>query len=269
MKNNKYIKVILVIIVTILLVSIFIVLSKNKTRDISYNSIEELRGKRIGTLLGSPLTEEKTRKIIPEVEVSFYNDAMDSIASLQARQIDGAIVSYPTAFLVTKNIPELKVLSNLTEDEAGVAVSKNNVELFEKVNNYIKQLKEDGTMDDMISRWYNSENQNYEMPNISLPSTGDKLVVGVAADREPSCFLNSDGEVIGLDGELARRIACHLNRPIEFVEMKFASLVNALESGKVDIVVSNLIITEERKESVFMTEGYFDSPLVLIVREEK
>ena len=114
MKNNKYIKVILVIIVTILLVSIFIVLSKNKTRDISYNSIEELRGKRIGTLLGSPLTEEKTRKIIPEVEVSFYNDAMDSIASLQARQIDGAIVSYPTAFLVTKNIPELKVLSNLT-----------------------------------------------------------------------------------------------------------------------------------------------------------
>ena len=258
------------ILVLIIIIGIVITLVLQNIEDspkLAYSSVEELNGKKIGTLLGSPLTEEKTREIIPNVNVSFYNDAMDSIAALQTRQIDGAIVSYPTAFLVKQNIPQLSVLSDLTEDEAGVAVAKNNIELFNKVNEYIIELKKNGTIDEMISRWYNSENPNYEMPEILLPKAGEPLVVGVAADREPSCFLNSEGEVIGLDAELALRIANYLNRPIEFVEMKFASLVTALESGKVDIVVSNLIITEERKESVYMTEGYFDSPLVLIVRK--
>ena len=254
------------LILIIILVGIFYI-KGSSSKEETYNTLEDLRGKKIGTLLGCPLTEEDTRKIIPDVEVSYYNDAMDSISALQAGQIDGAIVSYPTSFLVTQNISELKVLCNITDDKAGIAVRKDNIELFNKVNDFVSQLKENGTMDEMISRWYNEESSNYTMPEIILPTTGEPLVVGVAADREPSCFLNSEGEVVGLDGEIARRIASHLNRPIEFVEMKFASLINALESRKVDIVVSNLIITEERKQSANMTEGYFDSPLVLIVRK--
>ena len=265
MKKLKKISILLLTLIIIVMGLIFKNMQSHKEK--SYSSIKELSGKKIGTLLGSPLTEEKTREIIPNVEVSFYNDAMDSIGALQAKKIDGAIVSYPTAFLVTQNIPELRVLGDLTEDKAGVAVGKNNIELFNKVNEYITELKRNGTMDEMIARWYNIETPNYEMPEISLPEIGEPLVVGVAADREPSCFLNSDGKVIGLDAELAIRIANYLDRPIEFVEMKFASLVTALESGKVDIVVSNLIITDERKESVYMTDGYFDSPLVLIVRK--
>ena len=263
----KKIKIFSILILIILVgISIFILINKKNINNEEYNNIDDLQGKRIGTLLGSPLTEEKTRNIIPNVDVTFYNDAMDSIAALQAGQIDGAIVSYPTAFLVTQNIKGLKVLSELTKDEAGIAVGKDKEELFNKVNSYMETLKKDGILEEMISRWYNEDKPNYDMPEISLPTTGEPLVVGVAADREPSCFLNSNSEVIGLDAEIAYRIASHLNRPIEFVEMKFASLVNALESGKVDIVVSNLIITEERKEAVFMTGGYFNSPLVLIVK---
>lgn len=265
MKNLKN-WIIIVLILLVVFISIFL-LTKNDGEENIINKLEDLQGKKIGTLLGSPLSEEKTREIIPEVEVSFYNDAMDSIAALQSNQIDGAIVSYPTAFLVTKNIPELKILTNLTEDEAGIAVRKDDIELYNKVNEYVAELKSNGTMNEMLSRWYNEENPNYTMPEISIPEEGEKLVVGVAADREPSCFLNSEGKVVGLDGEIALRIANHLNRPIEFVEMKFASLITALESGKVDIVVSNLIITEERKQSANMTDGYFDSPLVLIVRK--
>ena len=270
MKKFKSV-IIIVLILIVALITIFL-LSRNSKNDNgvvenSISKLEDLQGKKIGTLLGSPLSEEDTRQIIPDVEVSFYNDAMDSIAALQAKQIDGAIVSYPTAFLVTQNIPELKILANLTDDEAGIAVRKDDLELYKKVNDYVAELKSNGMMDEMISRWYNEENPNYEMPEIEMPESGDKLVVGVAADREPSCFLNSEGKVVGLDGEIALRIAHHLNRPIEFVEMKFASLITSLESGKVDMVVSNLIITDERKQSANMTEGYFDSPLVLIVRK--
>jgi polar amino acid transport system substrate-binding protein len=112
------------------------------------------------------------------------------------------------------------------------------------------------------------ENPDYNMPDISLPTDGKPLVVGVAADREPSTFLSPSGDIIGLDGELGRRIAKFMNRPIEFVDMQMSAFPSALDSGKVDVVVSNFIITNELKEMVDFSEPYFSTPFIMVVKKE-
>ena len=174
------------------------------------------------------------------------------------------------AFLAKKNNPELTWLEKpVANTEAVVGMKKGSTELLNQVNACIDELKSDGTLDDMRNRWYNMDNPNYTMPDIPLPKEGKPILIGIATDNEPSMFLAGNGDVIGLDGELARRIAKYMNRPLEFVDMKLDAFPTALASGKVDMVISNFIMTEQLKETVDASHPYFDTPFVVIVKKGK
>jgi polar amino acid transport system substrate-binding protein len=88
----------------------------------------------------------------------------------------------------------------------------------------------------------------------------------VAATREPFSFVDENGEVTGHDGELARRFAVRLNRPVEFLNMKFMALIPALQSGKVDLIVTGMTGTDERSKFVDFSEPYFANEQRMLVR---
>jgi polar amino acid transport system substrate-binding protein len=102
---------------------------------------------------------------------------------------------------------------------------------------------------------------------MSLPTSGVPLRIGVSATREPLTFVDEKGEVSGHDGELARRIGLALGRPVEFSNMKFMALIPALESGKIDLIVTGMNATEERSKSVAFSEPYFANSQVMLVRK--
>jgi len=232
----------------------------------TFTTLEELQYRRIGITL-SAIQNQIANDRFPNANITEFNEQMDSITALQAGRVDAAMVSYPTAFLVRKNIPELTWIEEfVSHEQAGVGVRRGNTELLDEINAVIDELKENGILEDMIGRWYNMENPNYIMPDIPLPTEGTPLRVGVSADREPSTFLAPNGDVIGLDAELAKRIAKHLNRPIEFIDMRMASFALSLDSGQVDMVASNFLITDILQEMVYFSQAYFDTPFIMIVR---
>lgn len=238
------------------------------TSQTTYTSLDELQDKRIGYVL-TGITERMGKEHFPNATRSTFNSPMDAIAALQAGHLDGAMVSYPTVFMVKKSIPELTWIEEPVETTGvGIGVKKGNTALLNQVNACIDELKSDGTLDDMISRWYNFENPNYTMPDIPLPTEGKPLLVCVSLDFEPSCFLNANGDVVGLDVELAYRIANYMNRPIKFVDTLAASRPSALESGKADIVAANFAI-DPMYEYVEFSQSYFDLPFMMVVRKGK
>ena len=87
----------------------------------------------------------------------------------------------------------------------------------------------------MKKRWFKPDLTPYEELQIILPTHGTPLKIGVSATREPFSFVDKSGRVTGHDGEFARRIGAKLNRPVEFLNMKFMALIPALQSGKVDM----------------------------------
>ncbi len=271
MKKNKLILFCIAILIIIVAVIFFV----NNKRDIKTSSeikevtFEDLKNAKIGVMVGS-VAENIAMEKFPNAEIVYFNENMDAVAALKAGQIDGVITSYPTVFYSARYNDDLTYIDEpLSDDISGVAVKKEDEELLKQIDDFITTLKEDGTLENMKNRWFNLETEQYNEPDIPEIKEGTPLIVGVAANREPVCFLDENGRVTGLDGELARRIAVYLNRPVEFVDMKFASLVPALESEKVDVVISNLAITEERKKSVNFTQEYFASPQMMIVRKAK
>ena len=108
----------------------------------------------------------------------------------------------------------------------------------------------------MWKRWFKQDSSPYELVELSVPAGGTPLRVGVSATREPFCFIDENRGITGFDGELARRIAIELGRPVEFFDMKFAALIPALQSGKIDLAFT-MTITEERKKSIYFSQPSF------------
>lgn len=107
----------------------------------------------------------------------------------------------------------------------------------------------------------------------SIKKSG-KLVVGTSADYPPLEFTASENgktKYVGVDIELARQIAKDMGVKLVIKNMSFDSLLVALETGKVDMVISAMTPTAERKKSVAFSEIYYQpsGEFFLLNRKDK
>ena len=87
-----------------------------------------------------------------------------------------------------------------------------------------------------------------------------KLVVGLSADYPPLEFtknVNGKNKYVGVDVELAKQIAKDLGVKLEIKNMGFDSLLVALETGKIDVIISGMTPTAERKKSIDFSKIYY------------
>ena len=231
------------------------------------SSLNDAKNARIGVMTGST-GEAITIARFPEARVKSFDDIMDAVAALKSGQLDAIVTAFPAALQVSKKNPDFKVLPEpLDHENTAIAVRKGNDDLLAAVNRIISELKSDGTLASMNERWFKPDLSPYEELNIKLPTEGKPLKIGVSATREPFSFVDKNGRVTGHDGELARLIGAKLHRPVEFFNMKFMALIPALQSGKVDLIVTGMTATEERSKFVNFTKPYYTNAQVMLVRK--
>lgn len=96
-----------------------------------------------------------------------------------------------------------------------------------------------------------------------------KLVLGTSADYPPYEFhrsVNGKDEIVGFDIEIAKQIAKDLGVQLEIKDMKFDGLLAALDQGNIDLIVSGMTPTEERKKNVDFSDVYYTAVQTIIVR---
>lgn len=82
------------------------------------------------------------------------------------------------------------------------------------------------------------------------------IKVGVFSDKAPFGSVNSEGEYEGYDIEYAKRIADDLGVEVEYVPVEAAARVEFVDTGKVDVILANFTVTDERKEKVDFANPY-------------
>jgi len=75
-------------------------------------------------------------------------------------------------------------------------------------------------------------------------------------------------DIVGIDAEIAGAIAAKLGLELKIEDMEFDSIIEAVKSGKVDIGMAGMTVTDERKESVDFTDSYATGVQVIIVPED-
>lgn len=92
----------------------------------------------------------------------------------------------------------------------------------------------------------------------------DVIKVGMELQYPPFETKNAEGEADGVSVQLAYALGEYLGKDIEIVDTRYASLIPALETGSVDIIISSMTITPERLERVDFSDEYTSAPLMLL-----
>ena len=95
-----------------------------------------------------------------------------------------------------------------------------------------------------------------------------QLVVGTAGSMPPMNMTTKGGDVIGLEPDMANRMAAAMGVKATFKTMPFAELLSALEAGKVDMVMSSMTITGKRNMKVAFVGPYFISGKTFLTTEK-
>ena len=94
----------------------------------------------------------------------------------------------------------------------------------------------------------------------------DVLMVGINAEYPPFEYYEG-GNIVGIDVDLANALGKKLNKKIVFENMKFNALLASLSANKVDVIISGLVITDERKKQFDFSDPYYDNETVIVVKE--
>ena len=89
----------------------------------------------------------------------------------------------------------------------------------------------------------------------AAPADRPTLRVGIATNYPPLAF-KQDGEITGVEAQFARQLSDELNTEMSLVETRFEELIPALLAGRIDVIMSGMSITDERKKSVSFTQPY-------------
>lgn len=96
---------------------------------------------------------------------------------------------------------------------------------------------------------------------------GGKLVMATNAEFPPYEF-HDGGNIVGIDAEIAAAVAEKLGMELQIEDMAFDSIIPAVTSGKADVALAGMTVTEDRKANVDFTDTYAQAAQVIIVKED-
>jgi polar amino acid transport system substrate-binding protein len=99
------------------------------------------------------------------------------------------------------------------------------------------------------------------------PAKDGRLTVATSPDFPPYEFIDDSGNYSGFDIEMAYAIGEVLGLTVEIVPTEFDGIVTSVSTGKADIGMSGLSVTEERKKSVDFTINIANEPQVIIIKK--
>ena len=94
------------------------------------------------------------------------------------------------------------------------------------------------------------------------------LRVGADPDYRPITYSDKTGRMVGYDVDFATMLAYHLGIPLKYEGVAWDGIIPALQSGKID-AITNMVITDKRKEVVAFSKPYFVAGITTVVRADR
>lgn len=152
---------------------------------------------------------------------------------------------------------------SLTDELYAFGVDKNNDELLSQTNQYIAQVKEDGTLDEICDHYF-GDGTPVGVTSAKQDDSKEQLVIATNAEFAP--FEYKEGDTFyGIDMELAAGLAEYLDMELVILDVDFEAVCTYVDTGKADMAIAGLTVNETRKQSVNFTDSYYTASQLLIV----
>ncbi len=151
---------------------------------------------------------------------------------------------------------------DLTSEEYAFGVDKTQPELLDEANAFIKQIKEDGTFDEICNNYF-GDGTPVAVKSAEFDANKEQLVVATNAAFEPFEYMQGDS-YYGIDMEIAAQFAEYLGQELVIQNMDFDAVCLSVGQQKCDIAMAGLTVREDRKEYVNFTDSYYNASQKII-----
>lgn len=107
----------------------------------------------------------------------------------------------------------------------------------------------------------------YGLVAAALRADQKELIVGMEMSFPPFEMLDSSGQAAGVSVDMARAMGQYLSRPIRFDNIPFDGLIPSLKTGKIDVIISSLTVTEDRRKSIDFSDPYLKMGLAILANK--
>lgn len=226
---------------------------------------DDLIGKKIGVQIGT--TGMTYAEGIKDATVEKYNKGADAVEALKQGKIDAVLIdASPAKYFASKNSDIVVLDDPFAVEEYACAVKKGNDELTQQINSALAELRENGTLELIEQNWLvDAEYGKHPYESPSEVTRDGKLVMATNAEFAPYEF-KDEGEIVGFDVDMMQAVCDILGKELVIDDMAFDSIIAAVDSGKADVGVAGMTVTEDRLKNVNFTESYTKASQVIIVR---
>ena len=166
-----------------------------------------------------------------------------------------------------KNDVTAKVIEiELTDEDYAFGVDKDQPELLEQVNDFIKEIMDNGTFEEICSKYFGDGTPS-PVQSATLDTSKDQLVVATNAAFEPFEYKDGDS-YLGIDMEIAYLLAQKLGKELVIQHMDFDAVCLSVGQHTCDIAMAGLTINETRKQYVTFSDPYYKASQKIIVRSD-
>ncbi|MCH5249689.1 MAG: transporter substrate-binding domain-containing protein [Lachnospiraceae bacterium] len=144
---------------------------------------------------------------------------------------------------------------DLTDEEYAFGVDKTQPELLNSVNDFIKQIQDDGTFDEICNKYFGDGTPD-PVTSATLDDSKDQLLVATNAAFEPFEYTQGDS-YYGVDMEIAAALADYLGKELVIQNMDFDAVCLSVGQQKCDIAMAGLTVKPDREEYVTFSSSYY------------
>lgn len=228
------------------------------------HSVDDLTGKAIGVQIGT--TGMTFAEDIEDAKVEKYNKGADAVQALKQAKVDAVLIdAAPAEYFVEKNrdlttLPDPFVIENYA-----IAIKKGNDQLTQQINSALAELKANGTLAEIEANWIGEEYGQHPYTSPDNVKYDGKIVMATNAEFPPY-ELKEGGRITGFDVDMMQAICDIIGKELVIEDMAFDSIITAVSSGKADVGVSGMTVTEDRLKNIDFSDSYTTAKQVIIVR---
>lgn len=202
-------------------------------------------------------------------KVSSFTSFPLAAEAMKNGNVDYVMCDKATATSICNTIDGVKFIDIAFSTEFyGIAMDKNQPELGAAINAVLADKTAE--IQAIIDKYMAKDVESYVAVTSAVKNINNKegqLVVATNAEFAPWEYVKGD-KFYGIDMEIAKILADELELELVIDDMQFESVVSSVGNHGVDIAMSGITITNERKEVVNFSTSYYTESIVLLCKED-
>lgn len=161
--------------------------------------------------------------------------------------------------------PKLSILdTEYKVEDYAICVAKEDTDLLAKINAALAELAADGTTEAIIDKYISGTANDLKFQE---NAEGKPLLIMATNAAFPPYEYYEGEKIVGIDADMAAAIADKLDMKLQIDHMEFDSIIAAVQTGKADMGMAGMTVTEDRLKNINFSDKYATGIQVVIVPE--